>query len=118
MIYQQWCSHSSYGVVLWELLTGEGPYRGIEALNVAYGVAMKKLSLHLPATVPKAWRNIMESEYLSNLIHILAISLFHWSASLLLLFVLVRLFFIPQAAGLMILTRGHLSQTFSVYWTR
>ena len=52
----------SYGVVLWELLTGEAPYRGIEALSVAYGVAMKKLRLHLPATVPQPWRTIMKSE--------------------------------------------------------
>uniref|UniRef100_A0A6A7FUF5 mitogen-activated protein kinase kinase kinase n=3 Tax=Hirondellea gigas TaxID=1518452 RepID=A0A6A7FUF5_9CRUS len=51
----------SYGVVLWELLTGEAPYKGIEALSVAYGVAMKKLRLHLPATVPQPWRTIMNS---------------------------------------------------------
>lgn len=51
----------SYGVVLWELLTSEAPYRGIDALAIAYGVAMNKLSLHVPATVPQAWRELMES---------------------------------------------------------
>ncbi|XP_066985180.1 mitogen-activated protein kinase kinase kinase 10-like isoform X2 [Macrobrachium rosenbergii] len=51
----------SYGVVLWELLTGEIPYKGIDALAIAYGVAMNKLRLHIPATVPSNWRNLMES---------------------------------------------------------
>ncbi|KAL7630481.1 UNVERIFIED_CONTAM: hypothetical protein RMT77_019348 [Armadillidium vulgare] len=51
----------SYGVVLWELLTSETPYKGIDALAIAYGVAMNKLSLHIPSTVPQAWRELMES---------------------------------------------------------
>ncbi|WAR20552.1 M3K9-like protein [Mya arenaria] len=33
----------SYGVVLWELLTGETPYKGIDQLGVAYGVAVNKM---------------------------------------------------------------------------
>ncbi|CAL4066041.1 unnamed protein product, partial [Meganyctiphanes norvegica] len=50
----------SYGIVLWELLTGETPYKGIDTLAIAYGVAMSKLRLHIPATVPAPWRNLME----------------------------------------------------------
>ncbi|KAF3845292.1 hypothetical protein F7725_008455 [Dissostichus mawsoni] len=38
----------SYGVLLWELLTGEVPFRGIDGLAVAYGVAMNKLALPVP----------------------------------------------------------------------
>ncbi|XP_050720436.1 mitogen-activated protein kinase kinase kinase 11-like isoform X4 [Eriocheir sinensis] len=51
----------SYGVLLWELLTGESPYKGIDTLAIAYGVAMNKLRLHIPTTVPIAWRKLMES---------------------------------------------------------
>ncbi|KAK8392738.1 hypothetical protein O3P69_014877 [Scylla paramamosain] len=51
----------SYGVLLWELLTGESPYKGIDTLAIAYGVAMNKLWLHIPATVPEAWRKLMKS---------------------------------------------------------
>ncbi|XP_033927731.1 mitogen-activated protein kinase kinase kinase 11, partial [Melopsittacus undulatus] len=43
----------SYGVLLWELLTGEVPYRGIDALAVAYGVAVNKLTLPIPSTCPQ-----------------------------------------------------------------
>ncbi|XP_057328794.1 mitogen-activated protein kinase kinase kinase 9-like isoform X2 [Microplitis mediator] len=50
----------SYGVVLWELLTGEVPYKGIDALAVAYGVAVNKLTLPIPSTCPQPWRYLME----------------------------------------------------------
>ncbi|KAL1138403.1 hypothetical protein AAG570_008467 [Ranatra chinensis] len=56
----------SYGVVLWELLTGETPYKGIEALSVAYGVAVNKLTLPIPSTCPKAWKNLMEDCWKSD----------------------------------------------------
>ncbi|XP_075233951.1 mitogen-activated protein kinase kinase kinase 11-like isoform X1 [Lycorma delicatula] len=50
----------SYGVLLWELLTGETPYKDINALTVAYGVAVNKLTLPIPRTCPVAWRELME----------------------------------------------------------
>lgn len=50
----------SYGIVLWELLTGETPYKGINDMAIAYGVAMNKLSLHIPTTCPEDWRRLME----------------------------------------------------------
>lgn len=53
----------SYGVLLWELLTGETPYKGIDALAVAYGVAVNKLTLPIPTTCPGPWRNLMEGMY-------------------------------------------------------
>lgn len=52
----------SYGVVLWELLTGETPYKGIDTLAVAYGVAVNKLTLPIPSTCPQPWRELMESK--------------------------------------------------------
>ncbi|KAM9777976.1 mitogen-activated protein kinase kinase kinase 9 [Neosynchiropus ocellatus] len=50
----------SYGVLLWELLTSEVPFRGIDGLAVAYGVAMNKLSLPIPSTCPEPFARLME----------------------------------------------------------
>ncbi|XP_077470137.1 mitogen-activated protein kinase kinase kinase 21 isoform X1 [Stigmatopora argus] len=50
----------SYGVLLWELLTGEVPYRGIDGLAVAYGVAVNKLTLPIPSTCPEPFARLME----------------------------------------------------------
>lgn len=52
----------SYGVVLWELLTGETPYKGIDALAVAYGVAVNKLTLPIPSTCPAPFSYLMKGE--------------------------------------------------------
>ena len=54
------CFACSYGVVLWELLTGETPYKGIDTLAVAYGVAVNKLTLPIPTTCPAAFTDILE----------------------------------------------------------
>uniref|UniRef100_A0A8D2Q7R5 Mitogen-activated protein kinase kinase kinase n=1 Tax=Varanus komodoensis TaxID=61221 RepID=A0A8D2Q7R5_VARKO len=50
----------SFGVLLWELLTGEVPYREIDALAVAYGVAMNKLALPVPSTCPEPFAHLLE----------------------------------------------------------
>ena len=50
----------SFGVVLWELLTGKVPYRDIEALAVAYGVAMNSLTLPIPSTCPDFFKELMK----------------------------------------------------------
>uniref|UniRef100_G3Q9A0 mitogen-activated protein kinase kinase kinase n=1 Tax=Gasterosteus aculeatus TaxID=69293 RepID=G3Q9A0_GASAC len=49
----------SYGVLLWELLTGEAPYKGIDGLAVAYGVAVNKLTLPIPSTCPEPFSQLM-----------------------------------------------------------
>ena len=46
----------------WELLTGEVPYREIDALAVAYGVAMNKLTLPIPSTCPEPFARLLEGE--------------------------------------------------------
>uniref|UniRef100_A0A3B3TZK3 mitogen-activated protein kinase kinase kinase n=1 Tax=Poecilia latipinna TaxID=48699 RepID=A0A3B3TZK3_9TELE len=51
----------SYGVLLWELLTGEVPFRSIDGLAVAYGVAMNKLALPIPSTCPEPFARLMEN---------------------------------------------------------
>merc|ERR1740128_1487073 len=53
----------SYGILLWELLTGETPYKGINDMAIAYGVATGKLSLPIPSTCPEDWRGLMESTW-------------------------------------------------------
>lgn len=58
-MYVSVCS-PSYGVLLWELLTGEVPYRGIDGLAVAYGVAVNKLTLPIPSTCPEPFAKLME----------------------------------------------------------
>lgn len=55
----------SYGVVLWELLTGETPYKGIDALGVAYGVAVNKLTLPIPSTCPNLFAQLMSGKSLN-----------------------------------------------------
>lgn len=52
----------SYGVLLWELLTGEVPFRGIDGLAVAYGVAMNKMALPIPSTCPEPFARLMEGK--------------------------------------------------------
>ncbi|XP_075154578.1 mitogen-activated protein kinase kinase kinase slipper isoform X1 [Haematobia irritans] len=51
----------SYGVLLWELITGETPYKGFDSLSVAYGVAVNTLTLPIPKTCPEAWGKLMKS---------------------------------------------------------
>lgn len=50
----------SYGVVLWELLTGELPYRGIDTLAVAYGVANNQMNLPIPNSCPSVFADLMK----------------------------------------------------------
>ncbi|XP_061916220.1 mitogen-activated protein kinase kinase kinase 10 isoform X1 [Entelurus aequoreus] len=49
----------SFGVLLWELLTGEVPYREIDSLAVAYGVAINKLTLPIPSTCPEPFAQLL-----------------------------------------------------------
>ena len=50
----------SYGVVLWELLTREKPYRDRDPRAIIYGVGSHQLQLHLPPTVPPGFLQLME----------------------------------------------------------
>ena len=51
----------SYGVLSWELLTGEIPYKGFDYLAIAYGVAVNTLQLPIPKTCPEIWGKLMKS---------------------------------------------------------
>lgn len=52
----------SYGVVLWELLTGQRPYAGLNLFVVAYGVGRGNLSLPIPEGCPSQFVDLMKSE--------------------------------------------------------
>lgn len=52
----------SYGVLSWELLTGETPYKGFDFLSIAYGVAVNTLALPIPKTCPEGWGKLMKSK--------------------------------------------------------
>jgi len=53
----------SYGVVLWEMLTSEMPYKGLEDHQVIFGVGSNKLSLPIPATCPQPFKQLLQCTY-------------------------------------------------------
>lgn len=48
----------SFGVVMWEMMTGQMPYEGIGALRVIALVAQQGPTLPIPTTVPTAMLDI------------------------------------------------------------
>jgi len=55
--------YCSYGVVLWEMLTSETPYKGLEDHQVIFGVGSNKLSLPIPATCPQRFKQLLQCMY-------------------------------------------------------
>ena len=53
----------SYAVVLWELLTGERPYYGLNLFVVAYGVGHGTLSLPIPDGCPDDLGDLMRGKW-------------------------------------------------------
>lgn len=50
----------SYGVVLWELLTREIPYKNIDTSAIIWGVGNNSMSLPIPATCPEELQILMK----------------------------------------------------------
>jgi len=49
----------SFGVLVWEILTGEIPYRGLEPLQVAFSVAHRQMRLPIPSSIPATLAKLM-----------------------------------------------------------
>ncbi|KAK3727907.1 hypothetical protein QZH41_017736 [Actinostola sp. cb2023] len=49
----------SFGVLLWELLTGELPYKGVDSSAVIWGVGSNNLQLPVPSTCPEGIQLLM-----------------------------------------------------------
>lgn len=49
----------SFGVVLWELLTGEIPYKEVDSSAIIWGVGRNSLHLPIPSTCPEGFKLLM-----------------------------------------------------------
>ncbi|GFN89589.1 mitogen-activated protein kinase kinase kinase [Plakobranchus ocellatus] len=63
VIRNEMCSEKvdiwSYGVVLWELLTAEVPYKDVDSSAIIWGVGSNSLHLPVPATCPDGFKLLM-----------------------------------------------------------
>ncbi|XP_053675347.1 mitogen-activated protein kinase kinase kinase 13 [Anopheles nili] len=50
----------SYGVVLWELLTGEVPYRNVDSSQIIFGVGNNSLYLPIPESCPEGFKLLLK----------------------------------------------------------
>uniref|UniRef100_A0A4W3JQK2 Mitogen-activated protein kinase kinase kinase n=1 Tax=Callorhinchus milii TaxID=7868 RepID=A0A4W3JQK2_CALMI len=56
----------SFGVVLWELLTGEVPYKDVDSSAIIWGVGSNSLHLPLPSTAPDGFSILMKQTWHSK----------------------------------------------------
>ncbi|KAM3861985.1 mitogen-activated protein kinase kinase kinase 20 [Diretmus argenteus] len=60
------CDTYSYGVVLWEMLTREIPFKGLEGLQVAWLVVEKNERLTLPTGCPASFAELMKKCWVTD----------------------------------------------------
>ncbi|CAG0908923.1 unnamed protein product, partial [Cyprideis torosa] len=51
----------SYGVVVWEVLTGEIPFKGMDMMAMAYQVGIGKRTLPIPSSCPGEWKELISA---------------------------------------------------------
>lgn len=51
--------HRSFGVVLWELLTGEIPYKDVDSSAIIWGVGSNSLHLPVPTSCPDGFKILL-----------------------------------------------------------
>ncbi|XP_060097990.1 mitogen-activated protein kinase kinase kinase 13 [Heteronotia binoei] len=56
----------SFGVVLWELLTGEIPYKDVDSSAIIWGVGSNSLHLPVPSTCPDGFKLLMKQTWQSK----------------------------------------------------
>lgn len=49
----------SFGVVLWELLTGEIPYKDVDSSAIIWGVGSNSLHLPVPSSCPDGFKILL-----------------------------------------------------------
>ncbi|XP_048834956.1 protein kinase Npk [Brienomyrus brachyistius] len=60
------CDTYSYGVVLWEMLTREVPFKGLEGLQVAWLVVEKHERLTIPTSCPASFAELMRKCFMTD----------------------------------------------------
>ncbi|CAM0943590.1 unnamed protein product [Alopecurus aequalis] len=56
----------SFGIVMWELLTGEDPYSEMRAAEIIGGIVNNSLRPQIPSWCDPEWRSLMESSWASE----------------------------------------------------
>lgn len=56
----------SFGIVMWELLTGEEPYSDLHCASIIGGIVNNSLRPQIPAWCDPEWKSLMESSWASD----------------------------------------------------
>ncbi|KAA8549323.1 hypothetical protein F0562_001007 [Nyssa sinensis] len=56
----------SFGIVMWELLTGEEPYANLRSEEIIAGIIKGDLQPEIPSWCDPAWRSLMERCWSAN----------------------------------------------------
>lgn len=72
--------HCSYGVVLWEMLAREIPYKGMEGVAIAFQVAKGELKLEPPDSSPWFLKRLLQRKLCLTVLRKLCLPIYTRSA--------------------------------------